>query len=167
MYPRATNSLNTDADLDAGRHQRCIRSLWVHRGMDELLGNSERQGLRRDANPDDAFLHVVGILEFILLHTSDSVGIALCKPFADKRQCRGRFSDGMVWEEKMKTVKLYTTAFLEDGRGGRVVVKIQVSIKGVVPEEPKVVLFERRAYVQTSQNPLTYVNVLVGRATRL
>ena len=66
-----------------------------------------------------------------------------------------------------KTIKPYTTAYLEDGKGGRIVVKIPVNLKGVVPEEPKIVLFEKRAYVQTSLNPLTYVNVLGGRAKRL
>jgi hypothetical protein len=67
----------------------------------------------------------------------------------------------------MKKVKPYTFAYLEDGKGGRIVVKVPVNLKGVIPEEPKVVLFEKRAYVQTSTNPLTYVNVLGGRATRL
>ena len=65
-----------------------------------------------------------------------------------------------------KPVKPYTTAYLEDGRGNRVVVKIPISLKGVIPEEPKVVLFERRAYVQTLTSPLTYVNVLGGRAKK-
>jgi hypothetical protein len=63
--------------------------------------------------------------------------------------------------------KLYMTAYLEDTTGGRIVVKVPVDVSGVVPEEPEVVLFEKRAYTKTSQAPLTYVNVLAGRATRI
>ena len=70
-------------------------------------------------------------------------------------------------EPKSRTYKPYTSAYLEDGKGERIVVRIPVSLKGVVPEEPKIILFDRRAYVQTSQNPLTYVNVLAGRAKKL
>jgi hypothetical protein len=68
--------------------------------------------------------------------------------------------------KRVKRIKPYTTAYLEDGTGGRIVVKIPVNLRGIVPEEPKVVLFERRAYLQTSTSPLTYVNVLGGRARR-
>jgi hypothetical protein len=63
-----------------------------------------------------------------------------------------------------KSTAVHTSAYLEDGKGGRIVVHIPVSLKGVVPEEPKIVLFEQHAYLQTCQNPLTYVNVLTGRA---
>ncbi len=66
-----------------------------------------------------------------------------------------------------KKIKPYTTAYLEDGTGNRVVVKVPVSLVGVIPEEPKVILFERRMYVQTSTSPLTYVNVLGGRAKKI
>jgi hypothetical protein len=66
-----------------------------------------------------------------------------------------------------KPVKPYTTAYLQDDMGNRIVVKIPISLKDVVPEEPKIVLFERRAYIQTSTRPLTYVNVLAGRAKKI
>ena len=67
-------------------------------------------------------------------------------------------------KKSKKYVKPYTTAYLADDRGNRVVVKIPVSLRGVIPEEPKIILFERRAYIQTSTQPLTYTNVLAGRA---
>lgn len=66
-----------------------------------------------------------------------------------------------------KSTAFYTTAYLKNGKGLGEIVYIPVSLKGVVPEEPKIVLFERHAYIQTCQNPLTYVNVLAGRAKRI
>jgi hypothetical protein len=67
----------------------------------------------------------------------------------------------------MKKVKPFTSAYLEDGKGNRIVVRVPVDLSGVIPEEPKVILFERRVYIQTLTSPLTYVNVLGGRAKRL
>lgn len=67
----------------------------------------------------------------------------------------------------MKKVKPFTSAYLEDGKGNRIVVRVPVDLTGVIPEEPKVILFEGRAYIQTLTSPLTYVNVLGGRAKRL
>lgn len=66
-----------------------------------------------------------------------------------------------------KSTAFHTSAYLEDGNGGRIVVHIPVSFKGIVPEEPKIVLFERHAYIQTSQSPLTYISVPAGRAKRI
>ena len=66
-----------------------------------------------------------------------------------------------------KPVKPYTTAYLNDGKGNRIVVRIPINMRGPVPEEPKVVIFERNAYIQTSTRPLTYVNVLGGKAKRI
>jgi hypothetical protein len=67
----------------------------------------------------------------------------------------------------MKKVKPFTSAYLEDDKGNRIVVRVPVDLSGVIPEEPKVILFERRVYIQTLTSPLTYVNVLGGRAKRL
>lgn len=68
---------------------------------------------------------------------------------------------------RRKPVKPYTTAYLNDGKGNRIVVRIPINMRGPVPEEPKVVIFERKAYIQTSTRPLTYVNVLGGKAKRI
>jgi len=69
--------------------------------------------------------------------------------------------------KRRKPIKPYMTAYLDDGRGERIVVRIPVDMRGSVPEEPKVVIFERKAYIQTSTRPLTYVNVLGGKAKRI
>ena len=64
----------------------------------------------------------------------------------------------------MKKYTLRSTAYLDGPDGTRIVVSIPIDTSGSIPEEPKVVILGDRAYVQTSQSPLTYEYALAGRA---
>jgi hypothetical protein len=69
-------------------------------------------------------------------------------------------------KQRVLKIKPWISAYLEDGKGGRIVVSVPLLIEAV-PEVPVVVIFEKKAYVKTNSSPLTYVNVLGGRAKRI
>ena len=72
----------------------------------------------------------------------------------------------MKKKQRILKIKPWISAYLEDGKGGRIVVSVPLLIE-TVPEVPVVVIFEKKAYVKINSSPLTYVNVLGGRAKRI